>query len=146
MLGRAGQFAKGNGGGRVNYSLCASSRARAAANPARALATYGHRPRSDTFLRDANGALVPDVIVHPPNPAILVKLLTSLAPEIYGEKSTVEHHHTGAVWIEGGGSQQAALPAPDNFNQDFGLTMPRDEVKRPTNQHACGASPVRQLG
>lgn len=96
-------------------------------------ATYGDRPRSDTFLRDANGALVQDVIVHPPNPAILVKLLTSLAPEIYGEKSTVEHHHTGAVWIEGGASQQAALPAPDNFNQDFGLTMPRDEAKRPTN-------------
>jgi hypothetical protein len=96
-------------------------------------ATYGDRPRSDTLLRDANGALVQEEIVHPPNPALLVKLLTSLAPEIYGEKSTVEHHHTGAVWIEGGASQQAALPAPDNFNQDFGLTPPRDEVKRPTN-------------
>jgi hypothetical protein len=96
-------------------------------------ATYGDRPRSDTFRRDANGALVQEVIVHPPNPAILVKLLTSLAPEIYGEKSTVEHHHTGTVWIEGGASRQAALSAPDNFNQDFGLTTPRDEVKRPTN-------------
>jgi hypothetical protein len=95
--------------------------------------TYGDRPRSDTFLRDASGALVQDVIVHPPNPAILVKLLTALAPEIYGEKSTIEHHHTGAVWVEGGASQQAALPAPDNFNQDFGLTMPRDEGKRPSN-------------
>jgi hypothetical protein len=96
-------------------------------------ATYGDRPRTDTFMRDANGALVQEVIVHPPNPAILVKLLTSLAPEIYGERSTVEHHHTGAVWIEGCASQQAALPAPDNFNQDFGLTTPRDEAKRPTN-------------
>jgi hypothetical protein len=96
-------------------------------------ATYGDRARSDTFRRDANGALVQEVIVHPPNPAILVKLLTSLAPEIYGEKSTVEHHHTGTVWIEGGASPQAALSAPDNFNQDFGLTTPRDEVKRPTN-------------
>src|SRR5437588_1783906 len=100
-------------------------------------ATYGDRPRSDTFLRDANDALVQDVIVHPPNPAILVKLLTSLAPEIYGEKSTIEHHHTGGVWIEGGASQQAALPPPDNFNQDFGLTTPRDEVKRPTNTLAA---------
>ena len=96
-------------------------------------ATYGDRSRSDTFLRDTNGALVQEVIVHPPNPAILVKLLTSLAPEIYGEKSVVEHHHTGAVWIEGGASQQAALPTPENFNQDFGLTMPRDEAKRPPN-------------
>ena len=57
-------------------------------------------------------ALIQDMVVHPPNPAILVKLLTSLAPEIYGEKSTIEHHHTGAVWIEGGASQQAALPPP----------------------------------
>jgi hypothetical protein len=96
-------------------------------------AAYGNRPRSDTLLRDANGALVQEEIVHPPNPALLIKLLTSLAPEIYGEKSTVEHHHTGAVWIEGGASQQAALPAPGNFNQDFGLTTPRDKVKRPTN-------------
>ena len=58
-----------------------------------------------------------------------------LAPEIYGEKSTIEHHHTGAVWIEGSASQQAALPPPrrDDFNQDFGLTTPREEMKRPTN-------------
>ena len=98
-------------------------------------ATYGDRPRTDTFRRDERGALIQDMVVHPPNPAILVKLLTSLAPEIYGEKSTIEHHHTGAVWIEGSASQQAALPPPrrDDFNQDFGLTTPREEMKRPTN-------------
>lgn len=97
---------------------------------------YGGRPRTDTFYRDPEtGALEQEVIVHPPNPAILVKLLTSLAPEIYGEKSTVEHVHSGAVWVEGGSSQQATLPPPrdDNFNRDFGLTTPREEMKRPTN-------------
>ena len=97
---------------------------------------YGERPRTDTFYRNPEtGALEQEVVVHPPNPAILVKLLTSLAPEIYGDKSTVEHVHTGAVWVEGGPSQQAALPAPSdaNFNQDFGLTMPRELMKRPTN-------------
>ena len=97
---------------------------------------YGeNRPRSDTFMRDEHGALIQDVVVHPPNPAILVKLLTSLAPEIYGEKSTIEHVHSGAVWVEGGASQQAALlpPRGDDFNQDFGLTTPREEMKRPTN-------------
>jgi hypothetical protein len=98
---------------------------------------YGEdRRRSDTFMRDETGALIQDMVVHPPNPAILVKLLTSLAPEIYGERSSVEHHHSGSVWVEGGGSQQAALPRPDNFNQDFGLTPPREEVKRPTNMLA----------
>jgi hypothetical protein len=77
-------------------------------------------------------------VVHPPNPAILVKLLTSLAPEIYGERSTVEHVHSGAVWVEGSASQQVALPPPrdENFNQDFGLTPPREEMKRPTNMLA----------
>ncbi len=98
--------------------------------------TYGEgRPRTDTFMRDEDGALIQDVVVHPPNPAILVKLLTSLAPEIYGERSTIEHVHSGAVWVEGGASQHAALPPPngDDFNQDFGLTTPREEMKRPTN-------------
>jgi hypothetical protein len=98
-------------------------------------AAYGDRPRTDTFMRDEHGALIQEAVVHPPNPAILVKLLTSLAPEIYGEKSTIEHVHSGAVWVEGGASQQAALPPPpdDDFNQDFGLTTPREEMKRPTN-------------
>jgi hypothetical protein len=98
--------------------------------------TYGpDRPRTDTFARDENGSLIQEMVVHPPNPAILVKLLTSLAPEIYGEKSTIEHVHTGAVWVEGGGSQQAALPPPhsNDFNRDFGLTTPREEMRRPTN-------------
>jgi hypothetical protein len=97
-------------------------------------ALYGSRPRTDTFMRDEQGALIQDVVVHPPNPAILVKLLTSLAPEIYGEKSRIEHVHSGAVWVEGGATQ-AALPAPrgDEFNQDFGLTPSREEMKRPTN-------------
>jgi hypothetical protein len=97
---------------------------------------YGDRPRTDTFYRNPEtGALEQEVVVHPPNPAILVKLLTSLAPEIYGEKSTIQHVHSGAVWVEGSASQQAALPPPtgDDFNQDFGLTTPREEMKRPTN-------------
>lgn len=98
-------------------------------------ATYGDRSRKDTFLRDENGALIQDVVVHPPNPAILVKLLTSLAPEIYGEKSTVEHVHSGAVWVEGSTSQQPMLSPPrnDDFNRDFGLTTPREDMKRPAN-------------
>jgi len=97
---------------------------------------YADRPRTDTFYRNSEtGALEQEVVIHPPNPAILVKLLTSLAPEVYGDKSTVEHLHSGAVWVEGGASQPAALPPPsgDNFNRDFGLTTPREEMKRPTN-------------
>jgi hypothetical protein len=95
---------------------------------------YGNRPRSDTFMRDENGALIQEVVVHPPNPAMLVKLLAKLAPEVYGERSTVEHVHSGFVWIEGS-APPAALPVPlhGDFNQDFGLATPREEVRRPTN-------------
>jgi len=96
---------------------------------------YGRRPRTDTFYRNPEtGALEQEIIVHPPNPAVLVKLLTSLAPEIYGERSEVTHTHQGSVWIEGQGSQ-AQLPALGamDFNNDFGLTPSRDEAQRPTN-------------
>ncbi len=90
-----------------------------------------HEPTRSHVMKMA--ALIQEVVVQPPNPAILIKLLTSLAPEIYGERSRVEHVHSGAVWIEG--STQAALPPPrgDDFNQDFGLTTPRGEMKRPPN-------------
>jgi hypothetical protein len=100
------------------------------------IAKYGPRKRTDTFYRDPEtGALEQEQIVHPPNPAILVKLLASLAPDIYGERSTVEHHHTGSVWIEGSNTAPGALSAPNgtDFNQDFGLTQSRDQVQRPTN-------------
>jgi hypothetical protein len=96
---------------------------------------YGDRKRTDTFYRNERGELEQEKIVHPPNPAVLVKLLASLAPDIYGDRSTVEHHHTGSVWIEGSNTAQGALPAPNgtDFNQDFGLTPSRDQVQRPTN-------------
>jgi hypothetical protein len=42
--------------------------------------------------------------------------------------------HSGSVWIEGS-TPPAALPVPfhGDFNQDFGLATPREEVRRPTN-------------
>jgi hypothetical protein len=60
---------------------------------------------------------------------MLVKFLAKLAPEVYCERSTVEHVHSGFVWIEGS-TPPAALPVPfrGDFNQDFGLAMPREEV------------------
>jgi hypothetical protein len=98
------------------------------------IAQYGARPRTDTFYRDPKTqALEQEQIIHPPNPAVLVKLLTSLAPEIYSEHSTVEHVHSGGVWVEGQSPKQAALPAPNNFTQDFGLSARPSEVQRPIN-------------
>lgn len=97
-------------------------------------------------MRDDNGALIPEVIVHPPNPAMLVKLLAKLAPEVYGERSTVEHVHSGFVWIEGS-SPPAALPVPfhGDFNQDFGLATPREGCGvRPTPWRCRDRAPTRR--
>lgn len=95
---------------------------------------YGDRPRSDVFARDDEGKLIQETDVSPPNPALLVKLLTSLAPEVYGERSEVTHTHQGRVWIEGGNQQTPPmLPPPSDFNADFGLTSRPEEAQRPTN-------------
>ncbi len=97
---------------------------------------YANRKRDDTYARDENGALVQDTVKHPPNPAILVKLLTSLAPSIYGEKSEVSVTHQGSVWIEGG-KAGAEIPHhtenPHNFEEAFALHTPADQVQRPNN-------------
>lgn len=97
------------------------------------IAKYNTRPRTDTFARNEAGELIQEVVVHPPNPQVLVKLLTSLAPEIYGERSTVEHHHSGGVWIDGQNPTTIPQLAAPSFNEDFGLTQRTAEVRRPTN-------------
>ena len=95
---------------------------------------YGNRPRSDTFMRDETGGLIQEVVVYPPNPAMLVKLLAKLAPEIYGDHSTVEHVHSGFVWIEGSSSPAAAaVTALGDGTADLGLATSREEMRRPTN-------------
>jgi hypothetical protein len=99
---------------------------------------YANRARTDTYARDENGALIQDTVKHPPNPQVLVKLLTSLAPSIYGEKSEVSVTHQGSVWIEGG-KAGAEIPHqknpndPHNFEEAFALKTPADLVQRPNN-------------
>src|SRR5262249_52366849 len=91
------------------------------------------KSKEDTFARDPiTGALIQETVEHPPNPAIVVKLLASLAPKIYGEKSTLEVNHTGAVWIEGQapGQGNTVLTAPDIF---AGAPAGHAAVERPTN-------------
>ncbi len=94
---------------------------------------YGDRSRDDTFERDADGALIPEEIVSPPNAQLLVKMLASLVPG-YAEKSEVSVTHQGRVLIEGEHDQhQASLPAPASFNESFGLTSRPSDTVRQTN-------------
>lgn len=89
---------------------------------------YGNRRREDTFLRDDQGRLVQDTITSAPNAQLVAKLLSSLIPE-YKERSEVEHHHSGGVWIEGQASQSAA-PRSDNL---LGFDAPPAQRERPNN-------------
>ena len=94
---------------------------------------YGDRERSDAFARDKAGQLIQEVTTSPPNPAILVKLLTSLAPEIYSDKSEVNVTHQGSVWIEGMSTSSKPIEEGHGFNEAFALTHRPEDVKRPIN-------------
>ncbi len=101
---------------------------------------YGDRDRSDTFMRGPDGGLVVDQVTHPPNAQLMVKLLTSLLPEAYAERSEVTHNVQGHVWVQGAPQTNGtALPAPDNFAQSFGLAPKPGEQARATNVLAVPA-------
>ena len=107
-----------------------------------------HAPRSisDTFERDEDSALIQETITHPPNPALLVKMLASLAPDLYGERSEININHTGHVWIEGdasrgmpGGPRRPQQIEHGDFQESFGMVTRPDPAKRPTNVLAVPA-------
>jgi hypothetical protein len=90
---------------------------------------YGpSRRRDDVYARDADGKLIQEQIVTPANGALVSKILSALIPA-YKEHSTVEHHHTGSVWIEGQ-TQAAALEHGDSL---LGFDAPADRRERPPN-------------
>lgn len=104
-------------------------------------AIYAPRPITDTFARDQNGGLIQEEIFHPPNPALLTKLLASLAPDIYADRSEVHHTHTGGVWIENDKPAQLAAPqeATDDLHQTFQMTSKPDPQQRSSNVLAIPA-------
>ncbi|MGD0332972.1 MAG: hypothetical protein ABSA90_06910 [Xanthobacteraceae bacterium] len=103
---------------------------------------FGDRPITDTFARDENGGLIIEQVTHPPNAQLMVKLLTSLLPDAYAERSEITHNVQGYVQVQGAPQADAngmALPAPDNFAQSFGLTPKPGEQARQTNVLAVPA-------
>jgi len=93
---------------------------------------HGDRSITDIYERDIDGGLIQEEITHPPNPQLLVKMLTSLAPDVYGEHSTVEHIHTGHVWVEVAATPQIGKPR-DDMSEHFGITDKPAEHARPQN-------------
>lgn len=107
---------------------------------------YGDRKREDIYVRDANGALVQEMDISPPNPQLLVKMLASLVPDIYGERSSVTHIHQGHVWIEGSTPTAPHLQRlkPEqiedgDFQEAFAMADAPETVKRPANVLAIPA-------
>ena len=106
-----------------------------------------HAPRdiNDTFMRDKSGALIPEMVTSPPNPALLIKMLASLAPDLYGERSEISVTRSGHVWIEGDASQ--GMPGgprrppqiEHDFQESFGMVTKPDPKQRPTNVLAVPA-------
>jgi hypothetical protein len=93
------------------------------------IAKYGSRSRDEHYARDKDGKLIQEQVSSPPNAQLVAKLLSSLIPA-YREQSTVEHHHTGHVWIEGTQTQAVASPRQDNL---LGFDAPAERQQRPTN-------------
>jgi hypothetical protein len=106
---------------------------------------YAPRPITDTFERDEDGALIQETITHPPNPALLVKMLASLAPDLYGERSEISITHSGHVWIEGDashgmpGGPRRPEQIEHDFQESFGMVTKPDPKQRPTNVLAVPA-------
>jgi hypothetical protein len=64
---------------------------------------------------------------------LVSKLLSSLIPA-YSERATVEHHHSGSVWIEGQTAQPQLPPSSrDQFGDAFGSAAPAAQQQRQTN-------------
>jgi hypothetical protein len=94
--------------------------------------TYPGRKRDDIYARDADGKLIQEMVTSPPNAQLVSKLLSSLIPA-YSERATVEHHHSGSVWIEGQ-TAQPQLPSlgRDQLGDAFG-SAPAAQQQRQTN-------------
>ncbi len=97
---------------------------------------YGNRrgpgPDADTYARDADNKLIQEMVTSPPNAQLVSKLLSSLIPA-YSERSTVEHHHSGSVWIEGQ-TTQPQLPSSSHGIIDVAFNViPAAQQQRPNN-------------
>jgi hypothetical protein len=95
---------------------------------------HGKRDRSDVFARDPKtGALIQEMDIHPPNPQLLVKMLSSLMPDVYGDKSEINVRHSGHVWIDGEAPKQIDAKVGEDYNETFALTQKPNTINRPQN-------------
>ena len=93
---------------------------------------YPGRRRDDIYARDADGKLIQEMVTSPPNAQLVSKLLSSLIPA-YSERATIEHHHSGGVWIQGQ-TAQPQLPSSSHGIIDVAFNViPAAQQQRQTN-------------
>jgi hypothetical protein len=96
-------------------------------------ARRGPGPDADVYARDKDGKLRQEMVTSPPNAQLVSKLLSALIPA-YSERATIEHHHSGSVWIEGQTTQpQLSSSSRDHLDSAFGSAAPAAQQQRQTN-------------
>src|ERR1035437_2783026 len=102
--------------------------------------TYGtadhERPRSDVYMRDAEGKLIQIVKEVPPQPALLIKAAASLLSATYGERVAHTHIVGGVVRLGPtmAPAQKQLAPPPTHqiLDVDF-TTVEEEKAAEPTN-------------
>jgi hypothetical protein len=109
-----------------------------ALDPTRWQMLHGDRPITDIYKRGPDGELLHAYREVPPNPQLLIKAVSALLPEIYGER--VQHDVTVGGVVRLGAPAAAAKPIAE---ADFtALAETPEQVKPPTNVLAVAARPA----
>ncbi len=109
-----------------------------ALDPKRWQELHGDRPITDVYKRGANGELLQAYREVPPNPQLLIKAVSALLPEVYGER--VQHDVTVGGVVRLGTPAAAPKPIAD---ADFTvLAETPEQIKPPTNVLAVAVRPT----
>ena len=101
-------------------------------------ARHGDRPITDVYKRGPDGELLQAYREVTPNPQLLIKAVSSLLPEVYGER--VQHDVTVGGVVRLGAP--AAAPKPIAEADFTMLAETPEQVKPPANILAVAAAPA----
>lgn len=99
---------------------------------------HGDRPINDVYMRGSDGELLQAYRELPPNPQLLIKAVSALLPEVYGER--VQHDVTVGGVVRLGAP--AAAPKPIAQADFTVLAESPEQIKPPTNVLAVAARPA----
>ena len=98
------------------------------------------RDLKDMYKRDANGALIQAYKEVPPNPQLLIKAVSALLPEVYGE--TIKHEVTVGGVLRVGATASAAPPKQIEDAEFTMIGEASEDAPPPTNVLAVAERPA----